>query len=146
MEIFEAKPPFDSLMPLLLIGDESEAMIDRYIADCRLFVAKRDGRPCAVCAVLVASDGIVEIKNLAVMPEHQRQGLGSAMLRHVENLYKGHKIILGTGETPGTLDFYKSNGYTVSHVVADFFTDNYPDPIVEEGITLKDMIYLSKHT
>ena len=27
-----------------------------------------------------------------------------------------------------------------------FFVDNYPYPIIENGVVLRDMIYLSKHT
>lgn len=66
------------------------------------------------------------------------------MLRFVEALYPGKTIILGTGETPSTLRFYKSCGYRVSHIVPDFFSDNYPYPIIEEGVRLRDMVYLAK--
>lgn len=84
--------------------------------------------------------------NLAVVAEHRRHGVGRAMLGHVESLLGGCKFILGTGETPSTLRFYHNCGYTYSHRVPDFFTDNYNHPIIEEGIQLKDMIYLSKQT
>ena len=55
------------------------------------------------------------------------------------------KTSLSGRETPpSTLRFYKSCGFTYSHRIPDFFTDNYPDPIIEEGVRLRDMIYLKK--
>lgn len=133
-----------SFMPLLLIGDESETMIDLYIDRGELFAAFAGKTVAAVCLTTDEGNGITEIKNIAVKPEFRQRGIGSRMLRHVESLNAGKIITLGTGETPSTLRFYHSNGYRYSHRVPDFFTDNYPTPIVEEGVRLKDMIYLSK--
>ena len=53
-------------------------------------------------------------------------------------------MIVGTGETAETMSFYKKCGFKYSHIVPDFFTDNYDYPIVENGITLKDMVYFRK--
>ena len=71
-------------LPLLLLGDESEAMIKRYIHRGRLFAlyehnnAASDLR--AVCVLTNEGDGLFEIKNLAVAPEHQRCGFGRRMV------------------------------------------------------------------
>ena len=132
-------------LPLLIIGDESERMIDRYIADSDLFIGFIDEKPIAACAAMDIDDSTVEIKNLAVDPMYRRQGIGGRMLEHVEAVNRQKMIILGTGETPSTLRFYAGCGYTYSHRIPDFFTDNYPDEIVEEGITLHDMVYLKKN-
>ncbi len=131
-------------LPLLLIGDECEAMIDRYLERGRLFVGFLDSSAVSVCVVTVESEDIVEVKNLAVNPRYQRRGIGRRMLGNVEKLYAGKTIIIGTGETPSTLRFYQSCGYRYSHRIAGFFTDNYPGPIIEDGVRLKDMLYLSK--
>lgn len=133
-----------SHIDLLLIGDESREMIDRYLDRSTLFVGKIEGRPVAVCAAIHLSDTLIEIKNLAVTPQLRRQGIGRKMLQHVEQTYPASTIELGTGETPTTLRFYQSCGYLYSHRIAGFFTDNYPNPIIEEGVTLTDMIYLRK--
>lgn len=132
-------------MPLLLIGDESESMIDRYIGCGNLYVGFIRHLPMAVCLSNIVDDFTVEVKNLAVLPEFRRRGFGRRMLQHVESLNPDKTIILGTGETPSTLHFYRSCGFSYSHRIRDFFTDNYPAPIVEEGVTLRDMIYLKKH-
>lgn len=131
-------------LPLLLIGDESESMIDRYLDSGTLYVGLCNGKPIAVCATLNVAPKTVEIKNLAVEAEYRRHGYGRRMLEYVESQHLNKKIILGTGETPSTPRFYKSCGYSYSHRIPDFFTDNYPVPIIEEGITLRDMIYLKK--
>lgn len=133
-------------LPLLLIGDESESMIDRYLDSGSLYVGLLNGKPIAVCVIVNLDSDTVEIKNLAVETEYRRYGYGRRMLEYVESQHSDKKIILGTGETPSTLRFYKSCGYFYSHRIPNFFTDNYPTPIIEEGITLCDMIYLEKKT
>lgn len=131
-------------LPLLLIGDESETMIDRYIGQGNLYAGFLEGVPIAVVMTVCIDSTTVEVKNLAVAEGFRRQGYGRRMLRHIESRHPGKTIVLGTGETPSTLRFYKSCGFTYSHRIPDFFTDNYPDPIIEEGVRLRDMIYLKK--
>jgi len=53
-------------------------------------------------------------------------------------------MLVGTGETPSILRFYKNCGFEYSHRVKDFFTDNYDHSIIEEGVRLTDMVYFSK--
>lgn len=133
-------------LPLLIMGDESESMIDRYLDSGSLYVGLLNGKPIAVCVIVNLDSDTVEIKNLAVETEYRRYGYGRRMLEYVESQHPNIRIILGTGETPSTLRFYKSCGYFYSHRIPNFFTDNYPTPIIEEGITLCDMIYLEKKT
>lgn len=131
-------------LPLLMIGDESETMIDRYIGQGNLYAGFLEGEPIAVVLTVCIDSATVEVKNLAVANGFRHQGYGRRMLRHIENRHPGKTIVLGTGETPSTLRFYRSCGFTYSHRIPDFFTDNYPGPIIEEGVRLRDMIYLKK--
>lgn len=142
--IIEAYSNKKQYLPLLIMGDESESMIDRYLDSGSLYVGLLNGKPIAVCVIVNLDSDTVEIKNLAVETEYRRYGYGRRMLEYVESQHSDKKIILGTGETPSTLRFYKSCGYFYSHRIPNFFTDNYPTPIIEEGITLCDMIYLKK--
>ena len=144
--IIEAYSNNKQYLPLLIMGDESESMIDRYLDSGSLYVGLLNGKPIAVCVIVNLDSDTVEIKNLAVETEYRRYGYGRRMLEYVESQHSDKKIILGTGETPSTLRFYKSCGYFYSHRVPNFFTDNYPTPLIEEGITLCDMIYLEKKT
>ncbi len=49
---------------------------------------------------------------------------------------------MGTGDVPSTVGFYRHCGFVYSHRIGNFFIDNYDHPIVEDGIRLKDMVYL----
>ena len=53
-------------------------------------------------------------------------------------------MCVGTGESPLTLPFYEKLGFKYSHRIKNFFIDNYNHPIYENGILLKDMVYLKK--
>lgn len=143
-KIVEIKSNKKRFLQLLLIGDESETMIDRYLDHGNLYAGVLNGVPITVCVALTIDDTTVEIKNLAVSPYVQRRGFGRRMLEHVEKLNTNKSIILGTGETPSTLRFYEKCGYRYSHRVPDFFTNNYSNPIIEDGVLLRDMIYLKK--
>lgn len=131
-------------LPLLLLGDEQEDMIDRYLERCDLYVWE-DGGVKAVCAV-TDEGGILEIKNIAVAPEVQRQGIGRRMLQFIEDTYRDAFAVLqvGTGDSPLTIPFYETCGFVQSHVVKNFFTDHYDHPIFEGGRQLRDMIVLQK--
>lgn len=142
-EIHTGKKRF---LNLLLIGDEQEDMIDRYLERCRLFIGYRRDIPAGCCAVTFEPDNIIEIKNLAVLPDHRRNGIGRSLLRHIETTFPGTTIQLGTGETPSTLQFYRNCGFVYSHRIPNFFPDNYNHAIIEEGVQLKDMIYLTKRS
>ena len=48
---------------------------------------------------------------------------------------------VGTGDSPLTIPFYEKCGFTRSHVLKNFFLDNYDHPIVEEGILTGDRMF-----
>ena len=132
-------------MPLLLLADEEENMIRRYLERGTLYVmAEEDAK--ALCVVTEEGDGILEIKNLAVDPSCQRKGLGRVLIRFLEERYRGKYRLLqvGTGESPMTIPFYEACGFARHHVIPNFFTENYDHPILEGGVLLRDMIYLQK--
>ena len=133
-------------MPLLLMADEQESMVDRYILRGEMFAAYDGEVLCAVCLATDEGDGTVEIKNIAVVPERRGEGTGRALIEFMEQRYRGRydRIVAGTGESPATLPFYLKCGFEFSHRIPDFFIDNYDHPIVECGTTLRDMVYLKK--
>ena len=53
-------------------------------------------------------------------------------------------MLVGTGDVPSALSFYEHCGFTISHRVENFFTDNYDHPMYEDGEQLVDMVYLKK--
>ena len=134
-------------LPLLLLGDEQESMIDRYLERGDLYVMLDEAdRPMAVAVVTREGDGVCELKNLAVTPERQRQGLGGRMLDFIARRYRDtcHTLLAGTGDSLQTTSFYRRHGFTYSHTVYGFFTRHYDHPIAEGGKLLDDMIYFKK--
>ena len=133
-----------ALWEITVPADEQEEMVRRYLDRGVLYVMEEAGESAAVCLVTEEGPGVYEIKNLAVAPGFRRQGRGRAMVEHACAACPGDVMLVGTGETPSTLRFYRSCGFVPSHRVENFFTDHYDHPIVEEGVVLRDMVYLKR--
>ena len=145
MKIIEIQARKKDYLDLLLLGDEQENMVERYLDAGTMFVLDDDGVKC-VCVVTDAGDGVLEIKNIATVPAYQRRGYARAMIEFIVDRYRGEYAILqvGTGDSPATVPFYERCGFTRSHVVAEFFLQNYDHPIYEVGVRLVDMVYLRR--
>ena len=130
------------LLPLLLMGDAQESRVERYLDRCGLYVWEDAGEILAVCAAERTGPDTLEILNLAVAPEHRRRGIGRRLLLAVCGEYPNCAAELGTGETPGTLAFYRACGFREYGREPDYFPTHYDHVIVEEGVELRDRILL----
>jgi GNAT superfamily N-acetyltransferase len=141
-KITENKKQF---LDLLLLADEQENMIDKYLPGGDLF-ALYDGDLKSVCVVVPVNSETCELKNIATYGKYQGKGYGSALIDFISDFYKNDykTMLVGTGETPAILSFYEGCGFEISHRVKNFFTDNYDHPMFEGDIQLVDMIYLKK--
>lgn len=141
-EVIENKKEY---LALLLLADEQEEMIDRYLGRGTMYVLEDEGIK-AECVVTDEGDGVLEIKNIATDPAHQRKGYGRILVDFVASQYAGEYSILqvGTGDSPFTIPFYAKCGFVRSHTIPNFFTDNYDHPIIEGGVQLVDMVYLQR--
>lgn len=145
MEIRQITENKRDFLPLLLLGDEQEDMIGRYL-DRGTLLALYDGGKLRTAAVFTdEGGGVFELKNLATEPHSQGRGYGRAMVEHVAALCQGRgtRLLVGTGDSPLTIPFYRRCGFRESHRVKDFFTDHYDHPIYEAGRQLVDMVYLA---
>ena len=133
-------------LDLLLLADEQESMIDKYLERGELF-ALYDGDLKSICVVTRESDDVCELKNIATYEKWHGKGYGSKLLDHIFTYYKDkYEIMLvGTGDVPWTIRFYQKNGFMVSHRIKGFFTDNYDHPIFDGGVHLIDMVYLKRN-
>ncbi len=145
MDIIEVKTDKRAYIDLLLLGDEQEDMIMRYIDRGTMYALMEDDVK-AVCVVTDEGNSVLEIKNIAVRDEYQRMGYGKKLIGFIERKYKGLYNVLkvGTGDSPLTIPFYKKCGFKEAHRVKNFFVDNYDHPIFECGRQLVDMVYLEK--
>ncbi|MBN1768591.1 MAG: GNAT family N-acetyltransferase [Prolixibacteraceae bacterium] len=132
-------------LDLLLLADEQEDMIDKYLPPGDLFALFDDDLK-SVCVVVPINNEICELKNIATYENYQGKGYGKALMNYVSDFYKNKykTMLLGTGEVPWILSFYKNCGFKISHRIKNFFTDNYDHPMFDGDIQLVDMIYLKK--
>ena len=145
MRIREVPSGKKRYLDLLLLADEQEDMIDRYLERGTLYVLE-DGVVRAECVVTDEGDGVLELKNLAVEPGSQGRGYGKALVDFLVRTYAGRYEVLqvGTGDSPATIPFYEACGFRRHHRVRNFFTDHYDHPIYEGGVRLVDMVYLRR--
>lgn len=146
MNIHEIKNDKKRYLDLLLLADEQESMIDRYLEKGTMYILEESGKAKALCVVTSEGNRVLEIKNIAVYPEYQRCGLGKKLIDFIERKYSEEYCVLqvGTGESPLTVPFYEKCGFRRSHCIENFFVDNYDHAIFEGGVQLKDMVYLRK--
>ena len=145
MTITEIKENKKQYLSLLLLADEQEDMVDRYIDKGTMYVFDDNGVK-SECVITDEGNGIIEIKNIATVPEHQGKGYAKALIDFLVEEYGGKYSVLqvGTGDSPMTVPFYEKCGFVRSHSIPNFFTDNYDHPIFECGVQLVDMVYLQK--
>lgn len=145
MNIYEETSDKKRYIDLLLLADEQEDMIDRYLDGGTMFILD-DNEVKAECVVTDRGNGVLEIKNIAVYPQFQHSGYGRKLIEFLTERYKGRYSVLlaGTGDSPLTVPFYEKCGFVRSYVVPDSFIKNYDHPIFEGGVQLIDMVYFAK--
>lgn len=145
MEVKIIKENKKKYLDLLLLADEEERMIDRYLERGEMF-ALYDEDLKSICVVTQEDNAVYELKSLATYERYQGQGYGSSLLRYIFEYYQGKckTMFVGTGESPLTVPFYERHGFIISHRVKNFFTENYSFPIYDHGVQLIDMVYLRK--
>ena len=136
MKIREIKENKKQILSLLLLADEQENMIDRYLERGTMYVLNDNGVK-AECVVTDEGNGILEIKNIATVPEYQGKGYAKALIDSV--------LQVGTGDSPLTVPFYEKCGFVRSYIIPNFFTDYYDHPIFECGVRLVDMVIFQRN-
>ena len=141
-KITENKKQF---LDLLLLADEQEDMVDRYLESGDMFALYDDDLK-TVCVVAAIDRETCELKNIATYGKYQGKGYGRALINFISDFYRNdfRTMLVGTGDVPSILSFYESCGFEKSHFIRNFFIDNYDHPMFEEGKQLVDMVYLKK--
>ena len=145
MYITEVRKNKKQYLTLLLLADEQESMIDRYLNRGTMYLLV-DGDVKSECVVTDEGNGILEIKNIATEPAFQGKGYGKMLIDFLVSKYRGRYTTLqvGTGAGSSVISFYEKCGFVPTHVIKNFFTDHYDHAIYENGIQLTDMLYLQR--
>jgi len=143
MKIIEITDNKELYMDLMLLGDEQENMILKYLYRGDLFALYDDDLRSFV-VVTKEDNNTCELKNIATYEKYRRKGYASYLINYIIQYYKDHYkyMLVGTGDNEKIISFYKKFGFKYSHTVKDFFINNYEHEIIEDGKRLKDMIYL----
>lgn len=133
-------------LALLLLADEQEDMINRYLDRGTMFVMEENGVSVAECVVTDEGGGVLEIQNLAVLSEYQSRGHGKRMIEFVVRKHMDQFDVLqvGTGDSPLTVPFYERCGFVKHHILKNYYPEHYDHPIYEAGQQLIDKVYLRK--
>jgi N-acetylglutamate synthase-like GNAT family acetyltransferase len=87
--------------------------LEKEIADGIVFwVAEEDGRLLAVMGMQDKGD-VALVRHAYVAPGVQRKGVGTSLLRHVQNLTDKPFLIGTWAAASWAIDFYRRNGFTV---------------------------------
>lgn len=145
LTILEETHP-DGLWDLLLLADPSKAMVEEYLSEGRIYSAAWDDVIVGVFVLLPIEDGLWELKNIAVSEEWQGKGVGKALLQSAITAARdlGAELLeVGTGNSSiGQLAYYQKAGFRMDRIAKNYFTLNYDEPIYENGIQCKDMVFL----
>jgi len=139
---------FEDLWELLLLADPSREFVEQYLPSSKVYIAKINNRIVGVAVLFKHREGLFEIKNLAVAPQHQGKGVGYKLLIYVKSLLTESpeaELRICTGNTSEhQIAFYKKVGFKVTSLEKGYFLKNYPDPIYENGARCTDLVVLSQ--
>jgi len=79
------------LRPLFDLAEDSPTQLDAYLADGTVLVAECDGEVVGHLQLVTAKPGVLEIKNMAVRPSHQRRGAGAALVAAALDAARGER-------------------------------------------------------
>lgn len=137
-------PPDAALLELLLDADPDEHQIADYLAHGELYVARICGAPAGAIVIRQTSDDTWEIMNCSVSPGYRRRGCGTALVLHALETIRNKRARyaeLGTSDaSPGPMALYESCGFRTAGVIKNHFTDNYAQPVWDNGVQCIDMI------
>jgi ribosomal protein S18 acetylase RimI-like enzyme len=147
LRIVPAGAERDAFLPLLRLADDSEPAVRGYyqLGDLYAF-----GDDAGMVLALALPDGSVELKAVAVDAALHGRGIGTRMLRAVLGDLKARgvrRVVVGTANAGvGELAFYQKSGFRLWRIERDYFTPErgYPEEMVENGIRLRDMVWMDQ--
>ena len=143
--------PRDGLRRLFELAEDSATELDAYIGAGRVLVAL-DGDRVVGHLQLTATGrpAEAEVKNMAVDPAHQGQGIGRALMSAgmADARREGCAtlVVATAAADTGNLRFYQRLGFRMRAVERDAFTaaTGYAPGLEIDGIALRDRVWLDR--
>ncbi|WP_309273127.1 GNAT family N-acetyltransferase [Paenibacillus sp.] len=141
------KQPHEALPEeLLMLADPDWEQIEKYLNKSSWTVAELEGAIIGVCGVMALEEHAAEIMNAAVEPAYQGNGFGKRLILHALEQAKNEgceKVVVRTGNSSlDQLGLYQKCGFRMARIERDYFVNNYPEPIFENGIQCRDQVIL----
>jgi GNAT superfamily N-acetyltransferase len=139
-----------ALRHLFAEAEDSAVQLDAYLNDGRVLVARRGEDIVGHLQLVGIDEGVTEVKNMAVVPSSRGAGVGRALIETAlaEAAAEGvARVVVATGAADvGNLRFYQRCGFRFSSIEQDAFTPatGYPEPIVIDGVLLRDRVWLEQ--
>jgi ribosomal protein S18 acetylase RimI-like enzyme len=151
LRVVPAGPERDAYLPLLRLADDSVAQVMGYYQQGTLYALDGPrGEPVGMILAIDDLDGSVELKAVAVDESLHGRGVGTRMLRAVLDQLRGagvERVVVGTSTAGiGQLAYYQKAGFRLWKIERDYFSPErgYPDGIEENGIPLRDMVWMDQ--
>jgi GNAT superfamily N-acetyltransferase len=149
MEIDWYTGPRAQLRALFELAEDSQLQLDSYISLGRVLLASRGPRILGHLQLVPADrPRQIELKNMAIVPQERGTGAGRALVEAAVQRCTAEvwsRMVVATAAADiGNLRFYQRVGFRMISVERDAFTaeNGYPDPIVIDGIPLRDRVWL----
>ena len=128
----------------LLDADGPREVVETYLARSELWLAEHDDKLVAQMVLLETRPGVLEILNMAVLPQLRSQGIGTMLLTKAQTLAKSRgleRLEVGTGNNccrqPA---FYQRFGFRIFGVDRDFFVRRWASVSRLDGVPLLDLV------
>ena len=131
-------------LPLMLLADPSEKMIDKYLEDGELYVLMENGE--AVCAAVVGMSGenACELYNLATAENARGRGHATQLVNYILRLYQPRAKVMRVGTSKAMTPFYERFGFKYAFTRENFFLNEAYASCTFDEPGLKDMEVMEK--
>lgn len=149
MKIQQIQQDRRNFLPLLSLADDPK-FIEDYLEKGDLFAGYDIANPAQIIAVALVTgqtkqdEQVLELQNLAVSENFQKQGYGAQMLTFLCQFYAGQAQFLLVRTDEYTAKFYENCGFSAFKRIKNYFPKRYGRPVFDKGRQIKDNIYLRK--
>jgi GNAT superfamily N-acetyltransferase len=143
--------PRAALRGLFELAEDSPEALAAYMDSGRVLVALAGDRIVGHVQLTETEDPAeAEVKNMAVLDEHQGRGVGRALMEAAIDAARGEgrsRLLVATAAADiGNLRFYQRLGFRMRAIERDVFTPatGYPPGLLIDGIELRDRVWLDR--
>ncbi|GAB5555050.1 MAG: hypothetical protein Sapg2KO_46410 [Saprospiraceae bacterium] len=133
-------------MDLLSLADPDESSIKKYISKSETWLVYQEDYLLGCCLVL-RKGSRASIENIAIYPTYQGLGIGQYLLQNIIEIYTKQgvqELQIATANTSvGQLYLYQKMGFSIQEINKNHFVKNNTQPLMENGLEVKDQIVLA---